>query len=328
LKLSLIVAFVVFSILGTLPALAYGHQGHETIGEIARQRLNPKTSQAIKGIIGSDDLAGISTWADDLKQVARNLPSKLTPEQTQEAREFNQKFTHNGDWHFCNFPLDATYDPNSPFARRDDAIHIIQQCILVLESPQTPLSVRTNFTKAQALRLLVHLVGDIHQPLHVGCGFYDLTDPDHPKLLTNPAKIQLRVNQHDKGGNDLRYSKNARDQLHSYWDTTLVEKLGGGRDYHRLASLVLKNTRPEQSKDTGDHHKWPEIWATDSISQAKGAYRGIQFLKAYRTKNGRLDYLDIQLPLNYASQQSERAMNQLAKAGVRLANLLNSINWK
>ena len=64
---------------------------------------------------------------------------------------------------------------------------MISQCIKVLE---TPGKKKTVMTKTQALRTLIHLVGDIHQPLHVSSGYYDFGPDGQATLITDPVKAK------------------------------------------------------------------------------------------------------------------------------------------
>jgi hypothetical protein len=75
----------------------------------------------------------------------------------------------------------------------------------------------------EALRLLVHFVGDIHQPLHCGTGFYQFSDGGVVQLITDPQAADGKPN--DRGGNLLFYGQEATDQLHALWDRVLVEEV-------------------------------------------------------------------------------------------------------
>ena len=108
-----------------------------------------------------------------------------------EAAQFNHQFPDNGQWHFVNLPLgSAEYTDNGRFSADNDVVQIINQCVKILETPEGQ---KTRFTKKQALKFLVHLVGDIHQPLHVGTGYYDLSGPT-PVLIEDPAKAYRKQN--------------------------------------------------------------------------------------------------------------------------------------
>src|SRR4029077_15907680 len=104
------------------------------------------------------------------------------PKDIKEVAAFKKAFPNNAEWHFCNFIVGSTnYDFNSKYAAPEDVVHTLENAISVLEG--TP----SKMTKREALRTVIHLVGDIHQPLHCITGFFDLSDMNHPILLEDVA---------------------------------------------------------------------------------------------------------------------------------------------
>ena len=138
-------------------AFGYGREGHEAIAELARQMLTPNARAAVVRMLGNDGLAAISTWADELK-LAEHGQGPLA--NNSEAVAVNAKFPMNHLWHFADLPLGTTiYRDNDKYASNDDIVHAINRCIGTLEAPPGQ---RTDLTKSEALKFLVHLVGDIH----------------------------------------------------------------------------------------------------------------------------------------------------------------------
>jgi hypothetical protein len=146
-------------------AFGYGREGHEAVGELARQMLRPEARAAVIQIHGNDNLAGVSTWADELKLAEHHQgPLANNPE----AVAVNAQFPANHLWHFADLPLGTeVYRDNDKFSNGNDVVQAITRCIGVLEAAP---GIKTDLTKAEALKFLVHLVGDLHQPLHCGCG--------------------------------------------------------------------------------------------------------------------------------------------------------------
>jgi hypothetical protein len=163
-------------------AFGYGREGHEAVGELARQMLRPEARASVQQILGHDNLAAVSTWSDELK-LAQHGQGPLA--NNPGAVAVNAKFPLNHECHFAELPLGTqVYRDNDRFVSGNDVVHAINRCIAVLEAPPGQ---GTDLTKAQALKFLVHLVGDIHQPLHCGCGYYEI----HGRqtiLITEPAK--------------------------------------------------------------------------------------------------------------------------------------------
>jgi S1/P1 Nuclease len=310
-------------ILGLLiasPLHAWGPLGHSAIAAIAQKHLSPATQSHVAALLAQDhdiDLPSIANWADEVRAAASGRgPLK----DDAEAAAFNAKFPTNALWHFVDLPLGAeNYREVVTFTSVNDVVHAIKRCVVVLEMSEAGSD---DFTKPQALRLLVHFVGDIHQPLHCGTGFYDLSDLSHPVLITDPRLCIAKPN--DRGGNDLFFGPDSTQELHALWDDSLVFAIRNSADYHLLADFL--EAVPPVDSTTGDYHAWPEQWAIDSVQQARKAYRNIK-LDTARIDGQRLR-ITVQLPTAYIDENRSLAANQLAKAGMHLAQLLNNLTWR
>ena len=311
--------YVLFLVLmfPAVSVLAWGPEGHQAVADLARTLLTPKARNAVTKLLGSDDLASVATWADDLRAASRGKgPLVHDPE----AIAFNQAHPRNSQWHFVDLPLGSTnYTDSGPFSSPDDVVHAINRCVAVLEG-------KTNeFTQPQALRLLVHFVGDIHQPLHVGTGYYQIDHNNVVKLVTSPAEAEAKPN--DAGGNDLFYGPGRFDELHGYWDGTLVERVDNTSSYHKLAPYLADKVDQTGWKTPGNYHQWAEAWEDDSVQIALRAYDGLIFSDPAFNTHHDLRKITITLPDNYEADQTRRVEQQLAKGGFHLAELLNQINW-
>jgi len=301
------------------PLHAWGPLGHSAIAAIAEKHLSPTAQSHVATLLaqGHDtDLASVANWADEVRAAASGR-GPLSDDA--EARAFNAKFPTNALWHFVDLPLGAhDYREVVAFSSVNDVVHAIKRCVAVLERAETRPD---DFTKPQALRLLVHFVGDIHQPLHCGTGFYDLSDLTHPVLITDPK--QCRGKPNDRGGNDLFFGPDSTQELHALWDDSLVSAIRNSADYRSLADFLESGQCVDST--TGDYHIWPELWAIDSVQQAWKAYQNIEFASA--TVDGQRLRITIQLPSGYVDKNQAIAARQLIKAGTHLAELLNTIRW-
>jgi hypothetical protein len=295
-------------------AWAWGAEGHKTVGDLARARLTPAARAEVTKILGNDDLGAVASWADDLRGAASHYGPLVADA---DAQSFNRKFPHNGSWHFVDLEVGTpAYDDNGPLSGPDDVVHALNRSISTLEGTDTGM------TKAQALKFIIHLVGDIHQPLHSTSGYYDLSDPDHPKLLVYPAKIDAELG--DRGGNLLFTAP--RKELHAYWDSVLVEKIVG-KDETKLVTLLSSRT-PSGWQTAGDYHQWAEAWATESCKIATAdVFGGLKFGPAEMKTAERIQQITITVPADYAEKNEVVVEDQLAKAGLRLADLLNHLHW-
>ena len=151
----------------------WGATGHRTIGEIANKHLSKKAKKQIEILLKGQGLAIVSTFGDDIKS----------------DDQYDKFYT----WHFVNFPFDTKYE-NSEKDKNGDIVMGIEHCISVLKDPDAAQE-----DKVFYLKFLVHLIVDLHQPLHVG-------------------------RKEDKGGNDIKLLWHYRKtNLHRVWDSDMIE---------------------------------------------------------------------------------------------------------
>jgi hypothetical protein len=285
------------------------------MARVAQGWLSNDVAARVTVILGTNDLASVSVWADHLRDARRSRgPLRSDPQ----AHDFNRRFPNNENWHYVNLPLGMMrYEPSSGFVSSNDVVQALNLCITVLEGRSDQM------TKAEALKWLVHLVGDIHQPLHVGCGFYRFEPDGKVFLISEPGEAAGRP--HDRGGNLLRYEGGRG--LHGYWDATLVEAIGPSPQNVSLETLLREAAQPGNWKTAGRQDEWAAKWAADAVQEARGAYRNVEFLNAQFDQTGALTNINVKLPANYQVDQAARVKAQLAKSAFHLAELLNGLDW-
>lgn len=162
-----------FSIIGVLNGLAWGQKGHDVVAYIAEQHLTPTTKVVVDSILNGQSMVYWSNWLDNASH---------TP-----------KYAYTKTWHYKNIDAGVKYD-EAPIHPQGDVITGIQQQLEVLKFDKS-----TKQESALALKILIHLVGDMHQPMHMG-------------------------HKSDLGGNKwvVKYF-NRDNNLHSVWDSSLVE---------------------------------------------------------------------------------------------------------
>ncbi len=311
-----LLSLALLGLLTASTAYPWGAEGHAAIGLVAERRLNPVARRRIKRILGNDDLAAIASWMDELRSASSGFGPLVG---NAEARRLNRRFPHNDQWHFVNLPLgEAKYADHDPFSRPDDVVHEINLAIRVLDGKSSVMPPRI------AMYMIVHFVGDEHQPLHVATGYYELSNPDHPILITDPKAAVGK--ESDKGGNDLSFGHKRFQELHAYWDTDLPEPGAGSREPAVLAKALEEAIPSGGWPSAGDYHSWAEAWATESLLAARQAYAGITFGPA-EVEDGTLRRISITLPPHYDASAVPLARERLAQAGCHLAELLNAISW-
>jgi hypothetical protein len=303
------------------PAYPWGVEGHKAVALLATQDLSADARSHVVKILGSDDMASIAVWMDDLRSAYFHTgPLGQDPE----ALKFNAEFPRNNTWHYCDMPLGTpAYTLDNPFANPHDVVHMAEEAVAVLEGGGDP-----RITKKEALYMLVHFIGDEHQPLHVGNGFIATNADGTAKLVTDPAQAKDLPN--DKGGNDDFFGPGRYDELHAYWDSDIVWKLTGGRkDPVALAAIIERKAAADGAgwATPGDYHHWPEAWATESLAAARIAYSGVTFGAETPDDKGGIKRIAITLPPGYDDTCKPVAEERLAQAGYHLAAILNAIHW-
>jgi hypothetical protein len=316
LRILLLSALCAFS---TVRAFAWGEVGHRTVALVALDALKtkPATLAAIQKILADDpnhgDLAAAAEWPDYIK------PPEGLLSKTPEAEQFNHAHSTNRHWHFTNLSVGATtWDPGQQ--QVDSILPCITRCIDVLEGKSTVLS------KLEALRFLAHLVGDLHQPLHVIDGYFDISKPSAPVLLATPTAAAFN----DAGGNGLHVGS---VPLHHKWDDVYVEELLSGTSGKskselaiELAALLEKDVLAWNAPK-GDTRTWAQAWAQESFIEARQIYAGLKFGAYTPDQPGKPHSAFIEVTVDSA-QQAPLVRQRLHLAGLRLAALLSAIHWQ
>lgn len=186
---------------------AWGPTGHRATGEIAEQHLSKKAKKQIAALLDGSSLALVSTYGDDIKS-------------DKQYRKFSA-------WHYVNIPFGETYQ-SQPVNKNGDIVVGIAKAIEVLEDKNA-----SREDKVFYLKMLVHFIGDLHQPLHAGI-------------------------EEDKGGNDfqVRWFNNGTN-LHRVWDSQMLNSFN--MSYQELASNSKSLTKAEKASiASGDYMDWLE----------------------------------------------------------------------
>lgn len=263
---------------------AWGFEGHEIIAAIARAYVAPSTRERIDAILAEDpdastgpDMLSRATWADAWRGAGHR---------------------ETAEWHFADIELDrpdldaacfghpAVSGPVSAGPAHDCVVDKVEQFASELGARST-----TRAERILALKYLLHLVGDMHQPLHAS-------------------------DNHDRGGNCVRLSLNgARTvNLHSYWDTVVVAELGSD------AVAVARDLRLRITE--GQVASWRKGAESDWILEAFELSKRFAY-ELDAPAGCQPDAAPVPLPPGYEEQARRIVALQLERAGVRLAMLLD-----
>jgi hypothetical protein len=208
-------------------SFAWGATGHRITGWIADKHLNKKARKEIERILGQQSLAMASTWMDEIRS--------------------DTSYNYMEDWHWVTIPDGMMYDQCEKNSK-GDIVETINRIIKELKSHKL-----SAIEEAQDLKILIHLIGDIHQPLHVGRG-------------------------DDRGGNDVKVTWFRNDSnLHRVWDSEMIDdtKLS----YTEFAESL---ERPDAAQLKAIQGKEIKDWIAESMTLRT---------KVYDIGNSKLGYL-------------------------------------
>jgi len=261
----------------SFPAMAWWDVGHKVVASIAYSRLKPEVKTQVDKLTQElkkeyPELTGfvdIAPWPDELRK------QKI------------ETFTH---WHYIDNPISMDGTPIKGDIDSDNAVYILSNLKTVLKNPNA----RT-IEKARFLAFLVHIVGDLHQPMHT-VSYFSKAHPDGDQggnlyLVINPIKPPEKVN------------------MHALWDSGFfVFDPEAGTSIEEHVKMVT-TSYPE--KFFGD--------AVNDLASNNWVKEGIEIAKqnVYSTPENQLPNKD------YVTKGKDISAQRLALAGYRLANLLN-----
>jgi len=266
--------------------LRWGRDGHAMTAIIAQYFLSDKTQAAINELIPNGDLEAIASWADEV----RNEPA----------------FAWSEKLHFINIP-----NYNCTFIYKRDCVD--NWCVAGAIRNYTQRAVDKTLSleqRSEALKFVVHFVGDIHQPLHVGWTT-------------------------DRGGNtihvELKFGHFTNtENLHAVWDEYMIynemdANFSGNHTLWAENSIIEIKTGTFQGEvvkswldcPSGEAYPCSTSWAEESI--------GFACKNAYRYKNGNLIKSGDTLYEDYYEKNINIVENRIARAGYRLAQTLNML---
>jgi len=328
---SLCCAFIAL-LLGTGNVLAWDAEGHEVVGAIADQLLGTHAKQKVAEILGFK-LAVAAPWPDCVRSVVRHKDGTFeyihdqhfgvpcvgfeTDDEKARMEDYvsrnwsnctyeNKPTNCHKAFHFADVAIQHNdYERRFVGTNDHDVVSAINAAIAVLKggSAPPPFSIKD---QKEALFLLAHFAGDIHQPLHVGAVYLDA---DGNRV--NPDTGTFDPDTETAGGNFIH---EAHGNLHGDWDDVPTSLRHGG-----LADLVT--AARAEPPTSGPVEGWAVKWASDSVVKAHDAFTGVSFTGAGRHKWD-AQFVDED---DYDEREADLKHAQLAKGGARLAQLLNTI---
>lgn len=302
------------------PALAWGPIGHMTVAYVAYQKLTPAAKARVRDLLklnpdyanwekqipagtSADDHDRIifmiaATWADDIKGESQYSDDGSNGGNTPDGPPSSQNTGYSDllrhkYWHFIDIPFSPDQTPLPPIPEPNAQTQITAFRAVLASSQPDEL-------KSYDLAWLLHLVGDIHQPLHA------------------TARVTRPLPQGDAGGNLVKLFGDAASQLHSYWDDLPGSDCKFCNDKIQCVNraMVLGKSLPPASPKTARIAD-AAAWTRESFDYA----RAVVYREPIGTENQPFTIVPGSL---YETQAYRLARRRLAEAGARLANLLNT----
>ncbi len=254
------------------PAYAWSAPGHRVVGLVAEQFLDGDTRRELYRIAGDESLAQVGLWLDENRDRLR------------------AEWPGSERWHYDNRPV---CDPATPFGSRcakgDCPTAAYERFLRVLGDPAAPREQRLD-----ALRVVVHVLADVHQPLHAG-------------------------DNRDRGGNDINVDMGPQREprsLHGLWDRQIVDLAMRGESERGFArQLAREHRRDARQLQSGT--------LTDWMDESYGYARDFVYPRVPSFACGRSPPFIVRLDDDYRREAAKIARGQLARAGIRLAGVLN-----
>ena len=202
-KIILSLCLLAFAFTGQ--TFAWGQTGHRVVGLVAEKHLNSKTRKTLFRILQDNFLAEVSNWMDDVKSDA--------------------DFNHTHDWHWVTIPDGMIYDQTTKNPK-GDLIMKIEELVSALQSKKLSAE-----KERESLKFLIHLIGDLHQPLHVG-------------------------GKDDSGGNAVKLQWFGQpSNLHRVWDSDMID--GKNLSYTELTGFLGEPSKAQvKAWQTGSIEDW------------------------------------------------------------------------
>lgn len=216
-RMKFLIYFLISSIAFPISTFAWGQTGHRAVGQIAINHLSKKAKKALYEIMGHESLVEASTWMDNIKS--------------------DSSYDYARTWHYVTIPDGNTYE-TSEKEEKGDAYEAIIRMKQIIQDENSSREEKRN-----AVRMLTHLVGDIHQPLHVGNG-------------------------EDRGGNSVKikwfYDKS---NLHRIWDSGMIDSKQ--LSYSEIAKMV---DHPHENAIASIDNTDVNVWLKEAIELRPQVY--------------------------------------------------------
>ena len=261
---ALICAIMLFS---SISAFGWGPKGHDVVAAIAERHLTKKTKKALNELLDGKSIVYYSSWMDNI----------------QNSPYWNDGYNKTKTWHYANVDKGLTYQTMTKNPKGD----VVTGLEMLTKELKENYDNLTDSMRVDYVKMIVHMVGDMHCPMHAG-----------------------RLS--DRGGNQMKvkwFGQNSN--LHSVWDSKMIDSARKWNYSEWADQLDRTDKKFKKSVMRGTF----EEWFTDTVEYAASIYEYVENIDA-ETPN-----LSYQFVYDFSPLLEDR----LLVGGYRLAYVLNSI---
>ena len=248
-------------------AFGWGSKGHDIVAAIAEQHLTPKAKRKINKLLDGKSIIYFSSWMDNIQ---------------------NSPYWENGynltkTWHYANVDKGLNYDT----MQKNPAGDVVTGLEKLTDEMMNNYDNLTDSMRVDYLKMIVHMVGDLHCPMHAG-----------------------RLSDRGGNGTKVMWFRNETN-LHSVWDSRMIESARTWSYSEWCEQLDRKDRKYRKSISDGSY----EEWFSDTVEEAARIYEYVEASEEI------VQVLSYQFVYDFSPLLEEQLLN----AGYRLAHVLNTI---
>ena len=250
-----------------LPATAWGPKGHDVVAAIAEHHLTCKAKRQISKLLDGKSIVYYSSWMDNI----------------QNSPYWEDGYNKTKTWHYANVDKGLTYET----MQKNENGDVVTALTMLTDEMLDNYKHLTDSMKVDYLKMIVHMVGDLHCPMHAG-----------------------RLS--DLGGNRMKVKWFRQDtNLHSVWDSKMIDSARKWSYTEWCDQLDRKDRKYRKEVMSGTY----EDWFTETVEAAADIY---EYVESMDQASPNLSY---QFVYDFSPLLEERLLH----AGYRLAYVLNEI---
>ena len=259
-------------LLNATNAFAWGPKGHDIVAAIAEQHLTRKAKKNISKLLDGKSIVYYSSWMDNI----------------QNSPYWENGYNQTKTWHYANVDEGHTYQTMEKNENGD----VVNKMEMLTDAMINRYDELTDSMKVDYLKMIIHMVGDLHCPMHAG-----------------------RLS--DRGGNNPKVKWFGQPtNLHSVWDSRMIDSARKWNYTEWVDQLDIHNRKYRKSITAGDY----EDWFTTTVTNAAKIYDYVEAISENLPEE-ELPNLSYQFVYDFSPMLEE----QLLLGGYRLAHVLNTI---